>query len=430
MRVIIGKHRIATLVSIISKLLSAFMQIMITPLLISKLGVSDFAIYNFLIGISAWLILLDLSTGTIIQNRIAKNEVNNISSNEIINYFFYFMVILVIVCCLILFGLTPLVLKLFLERISGHFSYNLIFVWLFFSLGYVSNILFQNVIKIYYALGFSFKINILNLIANFTTFILLTLVTQLNFSYLLPVVIILSVISSILVNIYAFIVINRSNTKLNWRKFIQFITDLIFESRHFLLFTISGMLVLQLDYFLIAYFLSARDLIEYNFISRVFMAAFGFYSIILTNFYPVCAKLTYSHEWGLLKKHTIQHLTIGFLLVIFSLLCFMFARDQLSRYFLKNSVDLQLSIIVMFGIYYFIRVWTDTFAVLLTILNQGNYMFKIVIFQIMISAPLQVLLIRKFELIGLMVGLIFSFIPTSAVFFPKMVMKFSKVRIG
>jgi O-antigen/teichoic acid export membrane protein len=190
------------------------------------------------------------------------------------------------------------------------------------------------------------------------------------------------------------------------------------------------MLVLQLDYFLIAYFLSARDLIEYNFISRVFMAAFGFYSIILTNFYPVCAKLTYSHEWGLLKKHTIQHLTIGFLLVIFSLLCFMFARDQLSRYFLKNSVDLQLSIIVMFGIYYFIRVWTDTFAVLLTILNQGNYMFKIVIFQIMISAPLQVLLIRKFELIGLMVGLIFSFIPTSAVFFPKMVMKFSKVRIG
>lgn len=414
---------ITTSVSILNKLLTAFMQIIITPLLILKLGVKDFAIYNFLIGISSWLIILDLSTGTIIQNKIARNKVDNVSSDEAISYFFYFMTILVVIYFLTLVGATHIILKLFLERISGGFSYGLIIVWFVFSLCYVSNVLFQNVIKIYYALDRAFKINVLNLIANIATFALLFLITKLNFRYLLSVIIFFSVFSNILVNAYAFVILSRNSVRFNWSKFKQFVLDLVFESRHFLLFTISGMLVLQLDYFLIAYFLNASNIIEYNFIGRVFMAAFGFYGVILVNFYPLCSKLIYSHEWNLLKKHTIQHLVLGFLIIALCLICFIIIKDQLNKYFLHNSVDLPVKLIIMFGIYYFIRVWTDTFAILLTIFNQGKYLLKIAIFQVMISTPLQIILVKKFGLVGLMVGLITSFLPTGIVFLPMMVIK-------
>ncbi|WP_422824300.1 polysaccharide biosynthesis C-terminal domain-containing protein [Xenorhabdus siamensis] len=73
---------------------------------------------------------------------------------------------------------------------------------------------------------------------------------------------------------------------------------------------------------------------------------------------------------------------------------------------------------LLFAAYFSIRVWSDTYAMLLQSMNELKPLWLIVPFQATLSFGLQWYLAGKFKIYGILIGLIISFILTVVIFLP------------
>lgn len=421
---------ISSAVNWLSKLINAGMQILIIPLLIRFLGIHDFALYNFILGVIGWFALCDLSTGIFCQNKITKMGVDHIDDSEIIAYSFYLNIFLIIAFSLLMLLVSPLIYKLFLVKLYGGSSQYLLVVWIIASTLYLANMVFQNTIKVFYVKDLAFKVNLLNLIVLTASFSAIYVMVHFDFTMRLLWVILASVVPILITNFLLYLSLVDAKIRLEFSRFKQFALETIYEARHFFLFGLNAALVLQLDYFIIAYFLSPQDLIQYNFCAKVFAAAFYFFSIVLLNYYPESTRLVYSGKWNGVKKQMKFLILFGWFLIVLCSLFMIIAKVYLIKYFFQNKVLLQDSIIIGFGSYYLIRVWTDYFAMLLAGLERAKEMFHYTIFQAIISIIAQVILVRYFGLLGIMLGLTVSFLATVAWLIPRKVYQIRKESIN
>lgn len=418
MRLYKSNHITSTFVNWLSKLFTISMQIVMIPLFFKYLGIGDYALFNFLIGLSGWFALCDLSSGVVLQNRISKNIVNNVSDNQLVAYSFYFYILLITFFLIVTIAIGPLIYHYFVLNITNISLQYFMYVWSVFTLIYLCNAIFQNTLKVYYAFDKSFQINLLNLCASVIGYLLLFTILHLHLPNPLILCIGVGVLPNVLINIaYYFKLIDR-DLQLNWRDFIKFACGAIRDSKHFILVAINGALILQLDYFFIAYFLDAKDIIQYNLYAKMFSSAFAFYLIVLSNFYPVCTRALYAKDAKKALKGIILNISLGMGLII---ICFIFAvffKQIFFTYFFHGQVPLSAKLALLFGIYYMVRVWTDTWALPFFGMNKASLLFKYGLFQMLLSVALQYFLVLHYGIFGLMLGLIIAFLLSVFWIFP------------
>lgn len=425
MRTLIPKHLIATSVSWASKLLTSLMQIILIPLFFKFLGVSDFALYNFLIGISSWFVLTDLSTSLVIQNRLSRYQIDQINDYQILGYYFYLNCLFILIFGLLLAVLGPIIFKFFVIKITNIGFREFIYIWVIFDFVFLANIIFLNTYKIYYALGKGFKFNSLNLLASLIGYLSLFNVLYFKLSKSLILLLLLGVIPNLLVNIICYYIEIESTFKFQWCQFIDFAKQVIYEARYFLLFALNGALVLQLDYFIIAYFLTDKDIIEYNWYTKVFGSAFAFYSILLNNYYSDCTKLLYAGKVKQALRGLWLQLILGLVIILCCALVLLIGKPLLSMYFFNHEITLSVTVLAAFGGYFLLRVWTDTWSLPLYATNQAKPMVKYILIQVILSVALQVILVHYYGLVGILLGLSCSFTLTVFWLFPFKVYKIS-----
>ena len=423
---IISRYIVAVGVSWGSKLLTSLMQIILIPLLFKFLGIADFALYNFLIGISAWFSLCELSTNIVLQNNISKSVVKGGEYIKLIGYSFYLYCLLSCVFTLVFVALSPFIYSHFIVKIAAIGLNNYVLISAVFGMFYITNAVFQNTLRVYYALNKAFYINSLNLLAAVIGYGLIFVILKAKLSNSLAILLVSSIMPIVLINIFSYYLLIDRKFNFALTEFMHFIIRIVLDSRHFFWVTLSGAFVLQLDYFFLAYFLTKQDIIQYNWYMRVFGAAFAFFTILIANYYAQCARLIYSNQLKQVVRGIISKIIIGTMIIIAGCLVMFTGRNLFSSYFFNHQIIFSANIILAFGGYFIIRVWTDSWAIPMYNLNQSRYMFKYITIQIILSLILQWLFIKKFGVVGLLAALSLSLLLTMGWLFPYRVLRVVK----
>ena len=177
--------------------------------------------------------------------------------------------------------------------------------------------------------------------------------------------------------------------------------------------------VLQIDYLILSQYSVPDDIVIYNLLNKIFFFGFFVYNALLTAIWPTFSYNISRGNIELIYKYTKRYLFIGLLYIILFTIIALFFIDYIKAFFLPNSdIKIPSLLVTVMGFYYLLRVWSDTFSM---ILQSANILKPFIIYvpiQAVISFISQVFLVKRYGLYGIVLGLIVSFIFTAVWILP------------
>lgn len=184
-------------------------------------------------------------------------------------------------------------------------------------------------------------------------------------------------------------------------------------------FSILSALVLRIDYLILSQVSNSAGIFEYNIISRIYGLALFIYAAVLAAIQPELTAARTKGElitfFSILTRHTL----LGALLVVGVCAGLLLYPEYIFRIIAPgHSAEMSVSLILLTGIYHVIRIWTDTYAMVLLARGNLGYLWLWVPFQAVIGIALQTVLGRHYGADGVVAGLICSYFFTVAIFLP------------
>nr|WED68345.1 MATE family efflux transporter [Pectobacterium colocasium] len=140
---------------------------------------------------------------------------------------------------------------------------------------------------------------------------------------------------------------------------------------------------------------------------------FFIYSAVLQALWPLCAELSVGKNWNRLNKMITINIFFGAAFIsLFTLILFFFKGEVIPLISIKIDYNINYSVFFMFGAYFIIRVWCDTFAMLLQSMNYLKPLLYLVPIQAVVGFSAQWFLTEKYGIMGILLGLSLSFIVT------------------
>ncbi|WP_203131096.1 MATE family efflux transporter [Aeromonas jandaei] len=183
----------------------------------------------------------------------------------------------------------------------------------------------------------------------------------------------------------------------------------------FLVFSFLSILVLQADYIVISQKLSPSDIVKYTIIMKLFGLIFFIYSALLQALWPVCAEYRVKGEWVKLNKLIYKNILAGVLFICASAcVLYICQKEVISLLSKDDNYVFDISTFIILALYFSIRVWADTFAMLLQSMNYLKILWFLVPVQVMLCGLLQWFLADYWGINGVLLGLALSFLLTVA----------------
>jgi O-antigen/teichoic acid export membrane protein len=412
----IPNHIIVASSAWISKILIAFLQVYMVRLLLLLLGKDNYALFAVLTGLMGWFALTDLGLGISLQNHISEYKANQKEYAEIVkNVLGIYFILMILV--MILFYFTS---GYFSRVILKEFSFlddkkkNLLFL-ITGELFIVMN--FSSIIyKIWYAELKGYLSNIVPVLGYILSVFGIYILGRYKQNLSEPLV--YSILIFLLPN--TLITFMLMLLKLEFRKiffYSIFDKDTIYsifkKGFNFWFFSIMAAGVLQIDYLVMARYLSSDEIVLYNLLSRIFIFIFFIYSSLLTALWPEIAMEIHKSNIGKVKSQIKKYLGIGILYIIIATLLVILLKDYILRLLAPNSsIKFPVYLIIIIGFYYLIRVWTDTYTMVLQSVNILKPFWIFIPIQALISLFAQIYFVRMYRLNGILYGLILSFLLT------------------
>jgi len=401
----------------LTRIITAGIQVLSIRILISYLGTDIYAGFAILTSLAGWFALSEFGLGATLQNFASEYRVKNENIQNLFNAAIPSILFLLLISSLFLTIMSvPLQIFLFKSLSSSLSSQPLFIVWMigFF---YIITSLSSIAYRIYYAEQRGYLANIYPAIGSIITFILLLFIDYLNiYKGSLSLALIVFILPTTLVALYAFYDVFIHDKNITLKNFDFKILKLIFlRAYKFAGFAFMGATVLQIDYIVMSRVLNPIDITIYNIISKVFFLIYFVYTAVLMALWPVCTELQTNREWESINKLLRKHLLSGVIIVVIGTIALIFTKDIISNLLASGkNLFLPAGTIILFGVYYSLRVWADTFAVMLQSASNLKIFWIYIPFQGLISFLGQYFLGRNFGLNGIVMGLILSFLLTAA----------------
>jgi len=390
-------------------LLLAFVN---TRLLIDTVGAEGLAAYAIIISLTPWLALLNLGLPITIQNSISISRGRDGAYLAIRDHAFGTMIVqaMLLFPITLLFGyLTHLFLLVNYPFVSMS---TVLGVHIFI---YVTGIC-QLLIQVMYAEHEALWPNIYPAFAPVWTTVTLALalyykIEQFNF------IILVTAASNVLMPIHAAWRLRIfSRARIN----LQTVREQLASSKHQLLFATMAAATLSIDYVMMSRILSHLQIVEYNLTNRLFLTLTVVHGVVLaTNWTPI-ADLMHSGKKAEARRRLEQVLKQGLLIASGAGLLIMIAIDPLTQLLTGGTVKvIPIGLCIAFWIYILLRVWTDTFAMAVQGYGMVSEINKFLPFQALISITCQYLFGLKFGAMGIVYGLILSFVLTASWIIPR-----------
>lgn len=191
------------------------------------------------------------------------------------------------------------------------------------------------------------------------------------------------------------------------------VAPLLHRAARFWIFGVLAAGVLQVDYIIMAQMLPPRDIVVYNVASKIFLLVFFVYNALLLALWPVCSEAIARGEWTKIFALVRRYVTLGIAFVLVSGVGVAIVNGYLVRLIAPSlGQPLPTIVIVLLTAYTAVRIWTDTFAMIVQSMNDLTILWITVPIQSMLSIGLQTLGAKLYGLPGLIVGLTACFVLT------------------
>jgi len=386
-----------------------------TRLLINQVGVEGFAAFSIVLSLTPWLSLLNLGLPYTSQNLIAKHRANGLKPIRIRR-----SAVDAACTALLLYLLPALIIGMVVYKVLLHgygplsFFSVAILVWSLIALGLTA--IFHQVL---YALHRSTWPAVAPAVQAGLTSCLLIVVHQVEFkdgtannllatlAIALPILFVFA-LSAILVGA-------RLRTYIDWRA----LRWLLYTSRGFLLFGLSGALALSCDYIVMSQMLTGKDIAEYNLASKIFSVILTLHAVLLATSWTPLSDRFFGRDHSGMRQVLLHLLMMGLILVLLLGVPLALGINHISQLLTGGRLEnFPIGFAAAWLIYICLRVWSDTFATALLSCDQINVINRYVIWQAIISLLAQLLLGSHFGAIGIVLGISTSFLLTAAWILP------------
>lgn len=402
-----------------SRAVTALVLLASVRILMDSLGLEHYAVFALLTGLTGWFMLADMGIGVSVQNHISESRARNQTYDDLISASGLLAVLLLFVTVIALYFISPYVGPLLLKNfpfLSEAEKTKLFFLTGALSIGMgVGGIVY----KVWYAEQRGYLSNIVPAVAALVGFIGLLLARQTPIEDRLYLNLAAFIAPTAVLPLGALLVQQvkvrrlRRGLEHSGMKLPGTIHRLMKRGLHFWFFAMMAAGVLQIDYIVMSQFLTAHDIAAYYISTKVFGLAFFVYSAILFALWPIFSESIAKREWGLVQRYLKKYLALGltFMFVCTALLiCLMpMAVRMLAP---EKNIIIPLGFIILLGVYQMIRVWTDTFAMVLQSTSNLKPFWIYVPIQAILSMVLQWALVPIYGLYGVILGLIASFVFT------------------
>jgi len=387
-------------------------QLAAVRIITDNLGISGYSAFAVLVSLNGWLVLSDLSIATGLQNFVSEARVSGarIEDTIVTGTVLSFLATAASIIMLLISGpalSTALLGFASLTPNEALFSFWAVCLCLgastFGSIAY----------RIWFAEHRGYLANLFPALATAGGTALLWLTTRQEMSYPLTVAIIGYYLPVAVVPLVA-LGVRIARVRRSGCFDRQLVRPILKRGFHFWIFGILAACVLQIDYIIISQVLGERDVALYSIVARLFALVLFIYAALLAALWPVCAEMTSRQEWDRLQRIVLRYMMIGAGIVMISGAVFFIARTYIVELLGPTlNVSITNTLLGLMICYTLIRVWTDTFAMILQSMNDLKILWIVVPVQAVSSAMFQYIGATYYGINGLVFGLILCFLTTT-----------------
>lgn len=399
-----------------SRFISIFVQFYSIKILLNYLGTNGYALFSLIASFSAWFLLVDIGMSTNLQNKISERKAYGKAYFDLVKRTGCFLIVAVTLFVIFLWIFGPYLSRILLvsfDFLSEQDKNNIFFIS---SLLFIGNGIGFFAYKIWYAEHKGWISNILPAISSICglLFLILLRTEQFNIGHLIIVCLLSFYGPAAFLGVLSFLKTFASS--LNYKEkplSHSILQDIIRPSMGFFSFSVMAALVLQVDYIIMSYTLTGKDIVIYNVLSKIFGLINFLYAALLQSVWPLCAEAKYKDDKSIYNQIKVKYIGFGAILVFAISLFIYLARDLIILLLARDAgISFSFILIVLFAIYHMIRIWTDTYAMFLLSTGNMRFLYISVPCQALLSGVLQWYGSVLFGLPGIILGLIMSYILT------------------
>ncbi|WP_243370803.1 MATE family efflux transporter [Geotalea sp. SG265] len=403
------------------RLTSAAAGLITIRLLTEGLGTEHYAVYAILSGLQGWYMLSDMGVGVSLQNHISERRAKDKSYDDFI-WAAALIALFLVFSSIVLLHFMGTYLA---PRILGSFPFLSTEekIHYFFVVGALSILMGIGsiVYRIWYAEQKGYLANIIPAVGALLTLASIWIVvhTQLTATQRLYWSLIASFVP--IAGLPVIALIGKAAGCAGRRSFTrELLHHLVKRAFKFWFFGLMAAGVLQIDYLLMSQYLKPNEIVIYNLGTKVFNIAFFIYAALLAAVWPVCAEAIARNEWGRVRKYVRDYNIAGICFICLVTGGMMWMMPWLVKLLApRQHLAIPTLFTLTLGAYFAIRVWSDTYAMALQSMSFLRPLWVIVPLQAALNIILQLALIPRYGIYGVVFGLICSFALTVAWTLPK-----------
>lgn len=403
-----------------SRIVNVFVQLASIRLLMVGLGSEKYAVFILLTSLVGWYSLSDMGVGLSMQNYISEKRAKKESYSAYINTALIISILQWSLGILMIYLLSPVIAPVFLKQfgfmsdVEKSKSFFLVGV-MFFSIT-LSGLTY----KIWYAEHKGYLANIVPPIASLLGLAGIWLITQLQIANKLLLYLIVFNSPAMIIGIVLLVFKTMFFSTINLRPDWFVLKQIIHRAGRVNVFSILGLLITQIDYFVLSQMVKSNEIVVYSISTKLFSFMFAIYAAVLAAWHPVNAEMFIRSETMKMKSQAKNFIILGTIAIIVFTTALVFLMPKIvSILSPKEIITVPLLLIILLGSYFVIRVWNDTFVTMLVSMNKFRKIFIIAPIQVIVSASLQIALAYKFGINGIVLGLIFAYLLTSIWYLPR-----------
>lgn len=386
-------------------------QLVAVRILTDNLGTQGYGAFAVLASLTGWFLLADLSLGTSLQNHISERRAAGQASGDVI----VSAALLALGSTLVFAALAVLAAPWLAAQLLGGFSLSpqtRTLAFLAVALPGVGTALGGVAYRIWFARHRGYLANLLPALGAVLGTLGVWALARGGGAALLPESVALYYAPVALLPIAALAML-AGGAGGGFRRAL--VAPLLHRALRFWAFGLLAAGVLQVDFIIMARLLGAADIVVYSLASKVFLLVFFVYNALLQALWPVCSEAIARGEWDRVVAAVRRYMILGALFTLAGGAAFALLNHQVVAVLAPaTQVTVPLLVIALLTVYILVRVWADTFAMVLQSMNDLTVLWIVVPAQSLLSIGLQTLGARWFGLPGMIVGLTACFVLTVA----------------
>jgi len=403
----------------IGRIVQVLAQLVAIRIITDSLGATGYSVFAVLVSLAGWMALADFSLAISLQNFISERRVAGKPYDDLIMTASLLAMGAAIITSLLLLLLGPWLSAQLLGNFSSFSAQDRLLAFWGMTFPAIGTALGGVAYKIWFAEHRGYLSNLLPALGTALGTVGVWIVATAGASHPLPQSVFIYYIPSAVLPLIVLAVMMLRVWARN-RATASLAAMLLRRAARFWLFGLLAASVLQVDFIIMAQVLSSQDIVIYSISSRVFGLVFFVYNALLLALWPVCAEGIAAGRWNQVFRLVRRYLGMGMLMVLAAGIGFAISRDLIIHILAPTvKVSIPFVVIGLSTLYIAVRIWSDTFSMLLQSMNDLATLWIALPVQSALSIGLQILGAHFAGLPGMICGLIMCFVLTVGWYLPR-----------